>query len=164
MLTALGGAALGAGVGDHGDRRRADQQLSRFHTYLPWWPARGFGQPEAASLVRRLLDALDRDIGDDVGGVVLCLRLVLRGLALAVVGLELHLRAYVGGDPDTRVVKERLEGYQQAMAEFEQVGSLSGLLRARFSYAQALAQQGDDATEALAQTVRQEAAIIGLHL
>jgi DNA-binding LacI/PurR family transcriptional regulator len=32
-------------------------------------------------------------------------------------GLGHRRIAYVGGDPDTRVVKERLEGYQQAMSE-----------------------------------------------
>jgi tetratricopeptide (TPR) repeat protein len=55
--------------------------------------------------------------------------------------------------------------HQQAIAGFEQVGSLPGLLRARFSYAQALAQQGNnEAVASLAQTVRQEAASIGLYL
>jgi eukaryotic-like serine/threonine-protein kinase len=55
--------------------------------------------------------------------------------------------------------------HEQAIRQFEQIGALPGLLRARFSYAQLLVQQGrDEATTSLIPAIRQEAALIGLYI
>ena len=55
--------------------------------------------------------------------------------------------------------------HEQAIQQFEQMGSLPGLLRARLSYTQLLAQQGmNEAATSLSQAVRQEATLIGLYI
>jgi tetratricopeptide (TPR) repeat protein len=55
--------------------------------------------------------------------------------------------------------------HEETIKQFEQINGLPGLLRARLSYAQLLAQQGtDEATTSLIQATRQEAGLIGLYI
>ena len=55
--------------------------------------------------------------------------------------------------------------YEEALALFERVGSQSGLLRTKLSYAQFLEAQGWTASAAAVEKeAREEAARIGLHL